>query len=168
MKKLLIIYPFMFIFFFSCEGDQGPPGPPGLDGGLIVGQMFERTVDFTLENEFSYWVDFPNTVEVLPTDIVMIYIEDVVQDGARVWKPLPHSIYFDDGAILEYSFDYTALDYSIFLNGNVDLNSLDNSFTVNKRFRIAILPADDVENINLNNMESLMEAVRLKDIEELN
>lgn len=168
MKKILALIFSVSFLFISCEGDQGPPGPPGLDGGLIVGQMFERTVDFTPSNEFSYWVDFPNTVEVLPTDIVMIYIEVAIENGASVWEPLPHSIYFDDGAILEYSFDFSQFDYNIFLHGDIDLNSLDNSFTANKRFRIAILPVDNVENIDLNNMESLMEALRLNDVEELN
>src|SRR5690606_557241 len=164
MKKILALIFSVSLFFISCEGDQGPPGPPGLDGGLIVGQMFERDVDFNPSNNFSYRVDFPNTVEVLPTDIVMIYIEVAVENGGSVWEPLPHTFYFEDGAILEYSFDYSQFDYSIFLHGDIDLNSLDNSFTANKRFRIAVLPADDVENINLNSMESLMEAVRLKDV----
>lgn len=167
MKKILALIFSVSVFFISCEGDQGPPGPPGLDGGLIVGQMFERTVDFTPGNDFEVLIDIPAQIEVLDTDIVLVYTLIEIDNGVDVWEPLPQTFFFEDGILL-YSFDYTQQDVNLFLDGTVILDDLSADLTQDITFRMIVIPADDAENINLNNMESLMEAIRLKDVEELN
>jgi len=168
MKKILALIFSVSLLFISCEGDQGPPGPPGLDGGLIVGQMFERTVDFTPGNDFGVLIDIPPQIEVLETDIILVHTRiDVVGGETEVWEPLPQSYFFEDETLI-YKFSYTPFDVDIFLDGTVILDDLPTSFTQGIKFRIIVLPADKVVNIDLNKMESLMEAVRLKDVEELN
>ncbi len=167
MKKILALIFSVSLLFTSCEGDQGPPGPPGLDGGLIVGQMFERTVDFTPGNDFRVLIDIPDQIEILKTDIVVIYTLVEINNGVDVWEPLPQTLFLDEGILL-YAFDYTQSRVHLFLEGDVILDNLSADLTQGITFRMIVLPADDAENINLNNMESLMEAVRLKDVEELN
>src|SRR5690606_9653576 len=97
MKKILALIFSVSLLFTSCEGDQGPPGPPGLDGGLIVGQMFERTVDFTPGNDFRVLIDIPDQIEILKTDIVVIYTLVEINNGVDVWEPLPQTLFLDEG-----------------------------------------------------------------------
>ena len=173
MKKILaLIFSISFIFM-SCKGDQGPPGRDGLDGldgldgGLIVGQMFERTVDFTSGNDFEVLIDIPGQIEVLDTDIIVVYTLVEINNGVDVWEPLPQTFFLNDGILL-YGFNYTLFDVNIFLDGTVILDDLPADLTQAITFRMIVIPADDAENIDLNNIEHLMEVIQFKNVEELN
>ncbi|UOB18246.1 hypothetical protein [Abyssalbus ytuae] len=160
MKKILALFLATSLLFISCEGDQGPPGRDGLDGGLIVGQLFEiRNVDFTPENDYGVLIDFPSDVEVLESDVVVAYILVGVDNGLDIWEPLPQTLAVDDD-ILIYAFNHTAGDIELFLDGTVVLDNLSSDLTLGKTFRVAILPADAVAPIDLSSMESLMSVLR--------
>lgn len=167
MKKLSLLLAIIFIVS-SCEGDRGPQGPPGLDGApgdAIIGTIFEIEIDFLAQNNFSFIFEFPpNEVEVFESDIVKVYmLEETVSDPSGpvdVWTPLPNSFSFNDGNQLVYNYNHTFFDVNIFLDGNIDLNTVSNDFLTDQVFRIAIIPADFAEsNENLNSYESVMEAM---------
>ena len=87
MKKIALLLLFVTILFVSCstEGTQGPPGPqgpPGTDG--LLGQIFEVEVDFDDLNNYQFLVDFPTTIEVFDSDIVVAYILDAVDNGIDI------------------------------------------------------------------------------------
>ncbi|THD68001.1 hypothetical protein E7Z59_10160 [Robertkochia marina] len=161
MKKLLSILSVTCLLLISCEGDPGPPGPPGQDGldGLdgLIGTVFEYDVTFTNLNDdvpFETY-EFPASVEVFNTDVVLAYLLVDVVDGTDVWEPLPRTLYFNDG-ILSYSFNHTLYDIQFFLDGTVDFPSLLPEFTDNLIMRVAILPAESAEAIDVNDMEQVM------------
>ena len=166
-KTLLFLLPIITILFISCEGDQGPPGPPGLDGVNIVGSVFETTVDFNSANNFEVLIDFPSQIEVFDNDIVVAYILVDVDNGLDVWEPLPQTLFFNDG-ILHYSFNNTLGDIKFFLDGSVILENLNPSLTQGITFRVAIIPADGAQSLNLNDFESVSKSLRHKDIIKLN
>ena len=145
MKNILFVFAITSSFFFSsCEGDQGPPGEPGIN---ILGQVFEVTVDFTVGNDFQQLVTIPSNVEVFESDVLLVYwLEDVVPDGSGgtldLWSPLPQTIYLDGGGSFQYTFNHSFVDVLLFLQGDVDLSTLGNGFTNDQTFRIAVVPSE--------------------------
>ena len=59
-----------------------------------------------------------------------------------------------------YTYNHTYFDANIFLDGNVDLDTVPDEFIFNKTFRIAIIPAKFAEsNPDLNSYESVMQII---------
>ena len=154
----------------SCVGDIGPQGPPGFDGqdGLdgadgLIGNIFEAEVSFTEENGYEAFVDFPTTIEVFDTDVVLAYILNGTDNGTDIWEPLPQTLFFDD-LILLNAFDHTAADIRFFLDGTVDPASLDPLYTDNVVYRVAIIPADFAASINTSDINEVMGALNVKSV----
>lgn len=163
MKKFLILLPILSLLFISCEGPMGPPGQDGLNGVNILGQIFEAQVNFNAGDNYEVFVDIPNQIEVFDTDIIMAYILVGEFEGRDIWEPLPQTLFFEDETLL-YGFNYTTLDVSFFLDGTVDFDNLPSEFTQNIIFRVAVLPADAVQGMDLSNMENVLNAMENKDI----
>jgi hypothetical protein len=78
ITRMILI--FAAALFAACEGPQGPPGLPGedgfdgIDGGILLPSVFEIEGDFIPENDFSLFYEFPNTIEVFESDVVLVYI----------------------------------------------------------------------------------------------
>lgn len=175
MKNILSLFTFTLFILTSCTSDepgprgpQGPPGEPGADG--LIGTVFEVEGDFTNENDFSLLAEFEDftSVEVFESDIVQVYLrvgEDGTANGEPVylWRALPQTYYIEEGTVT-YNYDFTYFDVNIFLDSNVDLESLNSDFTDNQVFRIAILPADfaTTKDVNINNYNEVMSALQVK------
>lgn len=167
MKPLSLIL--AALFFISCEGPAGPPGEDGLPGP--VGQAFElEGVDFNESNNYSQLFDIPTDIEVLDTDIVAVYLLWAIEEGTGndVWQPLPVSYFFEDGE-LQYGFDHTWESVQLFLTGDTDLSTVDDEYTQNQVFRVAILPVDYVQTnkVDMTNMQEVMKAVDKSKVERL-
>ena len=173
MKKLLALAFIFSLILVSCNSEPGPPGPPGPtgpggeDGVNILGQMFEVEVDFNSSNNYEELVVFPDEIEVFDTDVVVTYILTDVVDGLDVWEPLPSSLFIEDDTLL-YGFNYTVADVLLFLDGTINLNDLPDSFTQDIIFRIAVLPVDMANDIDLGSFENVMEVIQNKEIMQLN
>lgn len=143
MKRLLTILGFAGIFAFqACEGPIGPPGPPGLDGldGVnIVGEAFEVEVDFTEANDYREIFEFDPAI--IESDVVLIYIEWESDNGTSIWRPLPQTVFFQEGVLI-YNYDFSQFDFSVFLDGPLDYALLADEWTRNQFYRIVIVPAD--------------------------
>ncbi len=148
MKNILLFLAISStLFFTSCEGDQGPPGEPGIN---ILGQVFETTVNFQYnasDNVFtSPFISYPFTV--YESDVILVYRyegQDGIGNGelADVWSPLPQNIFFNNGDIIQYIFTNTFVDVQMLVEGNFDLGTFnDGSFLDNQTFRIAVVPAE--------------------------
>lgn len=164
MKKLTAILSIFFLI--SCQGERGPAGPEGPEGSPgPVGQAYEVQASFDEANDYSVFSEFPDNMEVLDSDIVVVYLLWEVDDdtGNDVWQQLPVSVFFDSGEMI-YGFDHTVADVQLFLYGDVDFDEVGDEYTQDQIFRIAILPIDYVESnkVNLNNMEEVMSAVNMK------
>ena len=159
MKKLFLL-PILALLFVSCEG---PMGPPGRDGQVIVGQMFEVNATFNSGNDYQEFFDIPSQIDVFDTDVMVAYILIGDFEGRDIWEPVPQTLFFEDGTLL-YGFNYTLADVSFFLDGSVYLDDLDSSFTQDIIFRVAVLPADQVQGLNLKNMDNVLNAMENKEI----
>src|SRR5690554_6855801 len=133
------------ILFTSCKGD---PGPPGLDGGVYLGQVFEKTVnfqyDFNENNYYSNVISFPSNVEVYESDAILVYRYVVTENGMDVWTQLPQSIFYQDGTgdIFQYNFNHTFVDIQFTIEGNFDLTNIDSFYINNQTFRVAVVPSE--------------------------
>lgn len=154
-------------FFASCEGPAGPVGPPGEDGDSFIGSIFEIEGDFTSDNEYSLFFEFPNTIEVYESDVVLTYIlweqtTDNNGDPVDVWRLLPQTVVLNEG-VLQYNYDHTFNDVQIFLEGTIDFNTLVPAEWQNQVFRIAVLPADYAKqhNIDVTDFNGVMKSMKV-------
>ena len=179
MKKIKLLFGALLVALaVGCEGPAGPPGPPGFDGldGLdgqdgvnILGQILEIEGSFAPENDFSLFFEFPQTVEVFESDVVLVYIlwEQVDDpnggDPIDVWRLLPQTRILDQG-LLQYNYDHTFIDVSIFLESDFDLGTLLPGDTENQIFRIAVLPAEFVSQSSLDtsDLSAVMSAMEMQ------
>jgi hypothetical protein len=161
-----IILVFALAFLASCEGEPGPPGRDGADGQngqdgeSFLGSVFEIEGDFTSQNDYTLYFEFPGSITVYDTDVVLVYIlweiaEDNSGELIDVWRLLPQTVVLDEG-VLQYNYDYTFADVQVFLEGTLDFNTLLPAETDDQIFRIVVFPADfitkkalDVSDYNL-------------------
>ena len=176
MKKVSFLLALLTtVFFVSCEGPAGPPGPPGFDGfdgqdGInILGQVLEIEGSFTFDNEYSLFYEFPNTVEVFESDLILVYIlweqfEDTDGQLVDVWRLLPQTRILNQG-LLQYNYDHTFFDVSIFLESDFDLDTLAPADTDNQVFRIGIVPADFAQGsrFDRSNLQQVMELLNVEE-----
>jgi hypothetical protein len=146
-KKLIPLLLVLVALFQGCTGPEGPPGPEG--GSIdVTGATFDLVnVNFTTANDFRSTMTYADAkVTVLESDAVLVYIhwETVTAGGEnlKVYRLLPQTHFFDNNGILTYNFDQTKRDFSIFLDGNINLATLADDWTKNQTFRIVIVPAD--------------------------
>jgi len=154
----------------SCEGPMGPAGPPGEsgeDGDSFIGSIFEIEGDFISDNDYSMFFEFPNTIEVFESDVVLVYIlweqtTDNNGDPVDVWRLLPQTVVLDEG-VLQYNYDHTFNDVQIFLEGDIDFNTLVPAEWQDQVFRIAVLPADFAKNNNIDvaNFSGVMKSMKI-------
>ena len=184
MKKITVVLgAFLTLFLISCSGDQGPPGLDGLPGpegpqgpAGSAGRVVDVEGDFTADNDYSIFFDFKeNGIEVSESEVVLVYLSfDQLEDDNgqpyEVWRLLPQTRILDQG-LLQYNYDHTFFDVSIFLEADFDLATLTSGDTDNQFFRIAILPAEFAQTAKMDksNISSVMSALGLseKDVQKI-
>lgn len=163
MKKLSMLLLACFtVLFISCEGDPGPPGPPGSDGGIFVASAFEIVIDFNANNGYEYIE--PYGFDVYPSDVTLVYILWEVSQGFDVWRLTPQTTEFEDGSTLIYNYDFTDVDVRFFLDGTTDLNSLGSAWTQDQVFRVVVVPADNVDGLDFNNLDDVLNVAKIDKI----
>ncbi len=152
----------MLFLFSACEGPTGPPGPPGDDGAVLVANAFEIEVDFNAGNGYRILEDYG--FEVFPFDVTLVYILWEQDNGTDIWRLLPQVLEFPEGQ-LQYNYDFTQTDVSIFLDGTINFNILGSEWTQDQVFRVVVIPADNVGQVNINSLEEVMKAGRIVEFE---
>lgn len=124
-------------FLQSCEGPEGPMGPAGPEA-----EVFEVTTTFVNDPNpaFAYRSFFDLNPAIYQSDNILVYELAGVQSGLDVWKLLPQVYTFPAGGILQYNYDFTTNDFSIFMDANFDRSTLGGEWTMNRVFRIVIVP----------------------------
>lgn len=169
-----IILVLALAFLASCEGVPGPPGRDGYDGidgkdgESFLGSVFEIEGDFTSDNNYALYFEFPSNITVYESDIVLVYIlweqvEDNNSEWLDVWRLLPQTVVLDEG-VLQYNYDHTFVDVQVFLEGTIDFNTLLPAEAQDQVFRIVVLPADFVaqKNLDISNYNLMMKSLGVK------
>ena len=177
MQKNLSILVLLFVgLLTSCVGDIGPQGPPGFDGfdgqdGLdgadgLIGTIFEVEATFTEANGYEVYADIPSSIDIFDTDVILAYTLSGVDDGVDIWEQLPQTLFLDNGILL-YGFDFTVADIRFFLDGTINLTTLDPLYTDNILFRVAVIPADFAASIKTENINEVMSALKIDTVERI-
>jgi hypothetical protein len=165
MKYITSLIAIAFLFI-SCEGPQGPPGfdgANGLNGGEVLAQSFEVTVDFVAP-DYENIIQFPNNRDIQADDMTLIYIlwdEVPGNNGGTVdvWRLLPQTVYTSFGEF-QYNYDATNGDARIFLDApsSFDFNNLSAADLNNQTFRIVVLPVEHQNNplLDITDYNSVM------------
>lgn len=146
----------------ACEGEQGPPGPPGFDGGIVVSSAFEIEIDFNIANDFSF-VE-PYGFDVFPSDVTLVYILWDTIEGQDIWRLLPQNVLFENGVLI-YNYDFTQSDVRFFLDGSVNLAALDPVWTQNQTFRVVVVPADNVDGLDTSDFNAVVNTLGIDSFE---
>jgi hypothetical protein len=164
MKKRVSLLVVIAIILTACTGDQGPMGPSGFDGNdgnngtngsIVKASAFEITVDFNAANGFSYAENYGFPVS--KSDVTLAYILWEIADGKDVWRMLPQTVNLEEG-VLFYNFDFTQTDVRFFLDATFDLNLLSSGDTQDQVFRVVVVPADNIDGVNISNINEVMQA----------
>ena len=174
MKKIATLL-FVSIFALtSCSDDgavgpQGPQGPQGEDGINILGATYEYDANFEYIASANYYSAFLDFDQIEPSDGVLVYRLEIAQDSngnnIDTWSLLPQVFFLEQG-IIQYVFTHTNVDVELILDGNFDLNNLDNGFTQNQVFRVIVVPSDPAAfasstGVDLSDIEAVMKTLNI-------
>ena len=160
MKRLFSLFTVFALFFIACEGPQGPPGfdgldgLDGLDGAIIASSAFEIEIDFNDANNYEFIEAYG--FEVLPSDVTLVYILWETDNGQDIWRLMPQTTYLNDDSTLVYNFDFTQSDVRFFLDGTTDFSTLDDVWTQGQVFRVVVVPADNVDGIDVSDINAVL------------
>jgi len=156
MKKLLILGLIISTGLFqSCTVNENPQPITN----ELLAEVFEVKADFTPANSFRNYYNL-NPV-IFDSDVLLVYeFVGLDKNGADIWKPLPQ-IYTSDNGIHQYNFDFTKVDFSIFLDANFDRMRLNNSWRLGKTFRVVIVPGKFASIVDKNNLQNVMNTLKL-------
>jgi hypothetical protein len=135
MKRFITLL--AVIGMFGFQGCEGPEGPPGQDG--LIAEVFQvKNVSFTFENDYNPVI--PLSPAILPSEMVLLYRQDGIDNGAPVWKLTPELYYLQDGTFdFGYNYNFTVNDVSVYMDG-FDLGNVSTALRLNQTFRIVIIP----------------------------
>ncbi len=150
MKKLHYIYMLVILFGASscardgAPGPQGVPGqqgPPGYDGESAY--VFEYDFAFNQGNDWLEGILYPEGFTVYPEDMILVYLlwESTDQYG-DVWRLMPQTLMMEFG-LLQYNYDFTQDDISIFLDADFSLDKLGPLYTEGW-VRIVVVPGQTI------------------------
>jgi len=135
-KKITLVLAFIaMIGLQSCTVNEGREDFVDND---TISEVLEVTTSFSQSNNYSRLVTI--NPPIFASDMILVYHLSDVAGGTDVWRLMPQAYYFDNGGELNYNFDFTRFDVSLFLDANFNLNNLAPTWTQNQTFRIVIIP----------------------------
>tara|TARA_R110000868_G_scaffold1781_7_gene14242 strand:- start:835 stop:1404 length:570 start_codon:yes stop_codon:yes gene_type:complete len=168
MKKISTLLAVIgMIVISSCSGPQGPPGYDGLNGqngadGLIS-EVFElKNVNFAYNATDGYTIYRVLNPQIYASDVILIYrMTGTIDSSTPIWQLIPRTLFLPQGE-LDYDFDFSKEDFTIYAGGNYDL-SLTPSYINNQTFRVVIVPGSFSASINKNNYAEVMAALNINE-----
>ena len=143
-----LILALILVSIASCTteviGPQGPEGPVGEQGeGAFVFEYSD--VDFVAPN-YEAFLNYPAEFEGLESDVTLVYLLwEVTTDGdgndLEIWRQVPQTIFTANG-LLNYYFDFSKIDFHLFLTTEFDPSLLEPIDTEDWIVRAVVIPGD--------------------------
>jgi len=137
LRKYIVVLGLIFgtLSFQSCSNNDIVTD--GIDNDTISA-VIEITTSFNPNNNFNRLITI--TPQIFPSDMIFVFRLSDVVNGNDVWQLLPQTYFLDFGNEVDYNYDFTVNDVSIFMGANFDLTLLSPIWTQNQTFRIVIIP----------------------------
>lgn len=148
----------------GCEGPEGPAGPQGQPGFTAESEVFEvANVNFSPAND--WFLTYTLDPVILQSDNLLVYELVNSNDNIDTWALLPQVYYFGGGEA-QYNFSFSYDQFSLFIDSNLDFNTLPATFTNNKVFRIVIIPgyfSKGTQTVDHSDYNAVIEAYNIDD-----
>lgn len=144
MKKYLTISAlslFALGTVVSCSNDRDVIREVEVPTPVDYPQVYDvKGVSFNASNNYKYNRAF--TKPMLDQDYVVIYRQNgSLNNGKPIWEPIPKTIYLNNGQEINYDYDFSVSDFTIYLQGTYDLATTP-EFSANQTFRVILVPAE--------------------------
>lgn len=165
MKKIItLLAVFGILSFQSCTVTDTTP----IVDNSSVPQAFEiknKNFSYNATDGFYIYDTFSNRLggDLYADETVLMYrLTDVFNSTTPIWQLIPNRIYLSGGREIDYDFDFTKKDFTIYASGNYDLE-LTPDFLDNQTFRIVVTPSNLLNSVDKNNYVSVMATLKIKD-----
>lgn len=139
MKKITLLIAFIgMIALQSCTVNEENDN---VDNDTIA-EVFElRNVNFSYNSSTGgYFIYRSLNPQIYASDNILIYrMSDLIDSNTPVWQLIPRTVYFGNGDELDYDYDCSKEDFTIYANGTYDLSETP-EYIFNQTFRIVIIP----------------------------
>jgi hypothetical protein len=163
MKNIISFLVVVGIFSLqSCTGPEGIPGPAGQDG--LLSEVFElKNVNFVYDSTEGYTIYQTLTPSIYASDVILIYrLSGTINSTTPIWQLIPRTLFLDQGNELDYDYDFSKEDFTIYAKGNYDI-SMTPQYLGNQTFRIVIVPGAFSANLKTSNYEDVMDKLNLNE-----
>lgn len=128
-----------------------------------ISEVFElKNINFSYNATDGYTIYQKFTPKIYASDVVLIYrLSGTIDSNTPVWQLIPRTLFLNQGE-LDYDFDFSQEDFTIYAGGNYDL-SLTPQYLNNQTFRIVIVPASFSTLINKNNYLEVINALKINE-----
>jgi len=139
MKKITLLIAFIgMIALQSCTVNEENDN---VDNDTIA-EVFElRNVNFSYNSSTGgYFIYRSLNPQIYASDNILIYrMSDLIDSNTPVWQLIPRTLYLSGGDELDYDYDFSREDFTIYANGTYNLSETP-EYIFNQTFRIVIIP----------------------------
>jgi len=139
MKKITLLLAFIgMITLQSCTVNEEQDK---VDNDTIS-EVFElRNVNFSYNSSTGgYFIYRTLNPKIYASDNILIYrMSDMIDSNTPVWQLIPRTLYLGGGGELDYYYDYSREDFTIYAIGTYNLSETP-EYIFNQTFRIVIIP----------------------------
>lgn len=123
MKKITLLIAFIgMITLQSCTVNEVQDN---VDNDTIS-EVFElRNVNFSYNSSTGgYFIYRTLNPQIYASDNILIYrMSDVIDSNTPVWQLIPRTLYLSGGDELDYDYDFSREDFTIYADGTYNLAS---------------------------------------------
>ncbi len=129
-----------------------------------ISEVFElKNIDFDYNVDDGFNIFQTLTPNIFSSDVVLIYrLSGTIDSNTPIWQLIPRTIYLSNGRELDYDFDFSKEDFTIYARGNYNLE-LTPEYLDDQTFRIVIVPGSFSTSINKNNYNEVISALKIKE-----
>jgi len=160
MKKIITLL--AVVGMFSMQSCTTTTDTNYVDNDTIA-EVFElKNINFAYNPTDGYTIYQKFTPNIYASDVVLIYrLSGTIDSNTPVWQLIPRTLFLNQGE-LDYDFDFSKEDFTIYAGGNYDL-SLTPQYLNNQTFRIVIVPGSFSTSFDTSNYAAVISALNINE-----
>jgi len=164
MKKIITLFAFVsFLAVSSCTTTDDYHQ----DNDTIPYAFEIKNVNLgkVADNEYNLRSTFQFEINdnLRDDETVLIYrLTTLVNSTTPVWQLIPRTIYFNNGDLVDYFFDFSKVDFFITARGNFNLLSRP-EYINNQTFRVVLIPSDLAATMDTSNYAEVMNTLKISE-----